>query len=80
MKRRHYEMNFMQILKPLMLTVLFLTPLVAEEIDPASKCEETYNACLAKCDAAEDGSETCYSDCDAAYEKCLILAQDNNNS
>ncbi|MGB5966466.1 MAG: hypothetical protein WBF77_02880 [Sulfurimonadaceae bacterium] len=70
----------MQIFKTLMVTVFFLTPLIAEEIDAASKCEETYNGCLLKCDAAEDGSETCYSDCDAAYEKCLTLAQDNNNS
>lgn len=73
-------MNFIQIVKSLMLTALILTPLAAEEVDPASKCEETYNACQVKCDAAGDGSETCYSNCDTSYEKCLAIAQDNNAS
>jgi len=68
----------MKMFRLLILSILFLTSLSAEDLDPAAQCEETYNTCLAKCDAAEDGSETCYSDCDAAYEKCLSLAQENS--
>ncbi len=67
-----------KFLTTLMATLLFSVSLCADDIDPASKCEESYNSCVAKCDTAEDGSETCYSDCDAAYEKCLTLAQESN--
>jgi hypothetical protein len=70
----------MPLFKTLMLTALLMTPLMAEEDDPATKCENTYSSCQEKCDAAADGSETCYSNCDAAYEKCLTAAQDSNNS
>lgn len=65
------------LLSALALTLFISTPLLADDTDPASKCEEAYNSCVAKCDTAEDGSETCYSTCDAAYEKCLTLAQEN---
>ena len=68
-------MKFMQLLKALMLTALFLSPLAAEEVDAAAKCDITYDACLAKCDAAEESSEKCYQQCDEAHEKCLALAQ-----
>ncbi len=67
-----------KVLNALIAALLFSVPLYAEDLDPASKCEETYNSCVTKCDTAEDGSETCYSDCDAAYEKCLTQAQDNS--
>lgn len=66
------------IFKTLIAALLFSVPLYADDVDPAAKCEETYNSCVTKCDTAEDGSETCYSDCDAAYEKCLTLAQESN--
>ena len=68
-------MNLMQFLKVLMLTALLLSPLAAEEVDAASKCDIAYDACLAKCDAAQESSEKCYAECDAAQEKCLSLAQ-----
>ncbi len=68
-------MKFMQLLKALMLTALFLSPLAAEEVDAAAKCDTAYDACLTKCDAAEVNSEKCYQQCDATHEKCLALAQ-----
>ena len=68
-------MKFMQLLKALMLTALFLSPLTAEEVDAAAQCDTAYDACFAKCDAAEVNSATCYQQCDAAHEKCLALAQ-----
>ena len=69
-----------KILIPLIAAMLFSMPLCADDVDPAAKCEETYNSCVTKCDTASDGSETCYSDCDAAYEKCLTLAQENSEN
>lgn len=68
-------MNFIQLLKALIMAVLFLSPLAAEEVDAAAKCDTVYDACLAKCDAAEENSDKCYTQCDEAHEKCLDLAQ-----
>lgn len=36
----------MKMLRLLILSILFLTSLVAEDLDPAAQCEETYNTCL----------------------------------
>ena len=68
-------MKFMQLLKALMVTALFLSPLAAEEVDAAVQCDTVYDACLAKCDAAEENSDKCYTQCDEAHEKCLSIAQ-----
>ncbi|MBU1643110.1 hypothetical protein KKE54_07085, partial [bacterium] len=58
-----------------MLTALLLSPLAAEEVDAAAKCDTAYDACLTKCDAAEENSDKCYAQCDDVHEKCLALAQ-----
>lgn len=66
----------MRFLNMLLLT-LFCTfgALAAEEVDATTKCDESYERCLEKCDQNPDGSETCYTSCDTTYDKCLIQAQ-----
>jgi hypothetical protein len=72
-------MKIMQLLKSLVLVTLFFGPLAAEESDPLSaalsECEKVYDACVEKCDKAEDGSEKCYESCGQEYDKCIILAE-----
>ncbi|MCJ7766505.1 MAG: hypothetical protein MUP09_11265 [Thiovulaceae bacterium] len=68
-------MNFMQFLKALMLTALFLSPLAAQEVDAATKCDTAYDACMENCDAAEESSEKCSAQCDEAHVTCLSAAQ-----
>ncbi len=69
-----------KFLTMLMSTTVFSLMLAAEDVDPASKCETSYNSCVEKCDMAADGSETCYRNCDRTYEKCLSPTLDNNTS
>jgi hypothetical protein len=68
-------METTQLLKTLVFSILLSAPLGAEEIDAAAKCDQTYEACVAKCDSAADGSSQCYEQCQEAYDKCLMLAQ-----
>ncbi len=68
-------MKSMQICATLLLTLLFLNPLAAEESDPAQKCDMAFEACQEKCEKAEDGSEKCYEVCENTYDECLSLAQ-----
>ena len=70
-------MSLISLFKPLLLAAVILIPLAAEEVTAADKCDQTYDACLEKCEQAENGSEECYEACEKAYEKCLSLAQEN---
>jgi hypothetical protein len=65
------------LFKFLLPALLLVSPVIAEEVDPADKCDQAYDACLEKCEQSEDGSEQCYEACEKAYEKCLSLAQEN---
>lgn len=69
-------MKATRLLKPLVFSVLLSAPLAAEEIDAAAKCDQTYESCIEKCDNAADGSSQCYEKCQEAYDKCLLLAQE----
>ncbi len=66
----------MSMLKPIVILSLLLTSLAAEEMDAAAKCDTSHDACVEKCDKAEDGSSECYETCETAYEKCLSQAQE----
>jgi hypothetical protein len=68
-------MKPMQLPKALILTALFFSPLAAEEVDAAARCDTAYDACFTKCDAAVENSEKCYQQCDKAHEDCLAIAQ-----
>ena len=69
-------MKTAQLLKTLVLSILMSAPLAAEEVDAAAKCDQSYEACIEKCDSAADGSSQCYEQCQEAYDKCLSLAQE----
>lgn len=68
-------MNIMQFIKTLLMAAVLLSPLAAEESTPAQQCDAAYDACLEKCEKAEDGSEKCYQACEKTYDECLALAQ-----
>ncbi|WP_345975376.1 hypothetical protein [Sulfurimonas sp. HSL3-7] len=69
-------MKAVQLLKTLIFLILLSAPLAAEELDAAAKCDQAYEACVEKCDNAADGSSQCYEQCQEAYDKCLLLAQE----
>ncbi len=73
-------MKVIQLLTPFAVASLLVSSLAAEEVDAAVKCDQTYDACIEKCEKAEDGSSACFEACEIAYDKCLSLAQENNNS
>lgn len=58
----------------LLISFMLLSPLAAEESDAAAKCDQAYDACLEKCEKAEDGAEQCFSTCETTYDKCLAEA------
>ncbi|MBU0719979.1 hypothetical protein KJ877_01415 [bacterium] len=72
-------MKLQQYIKTVFATMVFAGALYAqapfeEDVSPEYKCEQQYNSCQEKCDNAADGSELCYQACEAAYTKCLSLA------
>ena len=69
-------MKLMQFLKALMFTVLVLSPLSVNANDDENSCEKQYDACIEKCDQTQEGSEKCYTACDKADEKCIILSEE----
>ena len=73
-------MKVIQLLTPFVMVSLLLSSLAAEEVDAATKCDQTYDACIEKCEKAEDGSSACFEACEVAYNKCLSRAQESNNS
>ena len=69
-------MRLMHILQSSLLgSLLLLSPLAAEEVDAATKCDQAYETCQEKCEQTEDGSEKCYEACDAVYDVCLSEAE-----
>lgn len=50
-----------------MLLVVEVSILSADEV----ACDDNYNACIQKCNDAENAPETCFEACDTAYNKCL---------
>lgn len=63
-------MKLTQLFKTVLIAMLLLSPLAAEETEEVSKCDAVYDACAEKCEKSGDNSDKCYDACDKAYEKC----------
>lgn len=72
-------MGLMKPFKILLLTVLFLAPLTADEAESAIKCEKAYDACWEKCESAKKASEQCYDECEEAHEECISLIEEDKS-
>ena len=69
-------MKLTQLLKTLLIAMLVLSPLAAQESEEVSKCDAAYDQCAEKCEKAGDDSDKCYEACDKAYDKCQSQEQD----
>jgi len=66
----------MRFLKALAAVSFVLASLAAEELDAFAKCDQAHDACVIKCDNADENASNCYEACEAAYDKCLTTAQE----
>lgn len=66
-------MKTLQLTNALVLAMLLITPLAAEETEPLEACDTAYDTCMEKCDATEDNSEKCYDLCDREHDRCIVL-------
>ena len=64
-------MRIITLFKTLLLTAILTSPLLAEESETLSKCEQTYEICTETCEQTEQASDSCYEKCDAKYEACI---------
>ena len=59
-------------------TLLVVTTLLFLPLNLMASCDDTYSACVQKCDETENVSENCYSSCDDTYAKCLDKEQNGD--
>lgn len=60
----------------LLLASLFLTPLTADEAEPAIACEKAYDLCWEKCETEKTASEACYDSCEQGHEECISALEE----
>jgi hypothetical protein len=64
-------MKINAIVTSLLVLLLSSSFVVAEEVDKAAQCDQTFDQCMVTCDEKSDGAETCYQTCENTYEECL---------
>ena len=65
------------LLKTILLGMLLITSLNAQETEDLPTCNDTYDICATKCESLENGYEQCIMKCDIEYETCSELEENN---
>lgn len=60
-----------QIIKAILLLILAIYAVHAEETDPMARCDMNNEACVRSCDATENAGPECYDQCNTTYYQCL---------
>ena len=71
-------MSISVLTKAVLLAVLLLAPLNAEEIKESLNCDEKYDLCNEKCEESDNPLASCFKMCDDQYDKCIVLSDNEN--